>query len=116
MIANAIEVLDLTTHVRACYPRMLWQILFNHYKAQNGPLEHLDNLLCDYENCKRLYEKFTGKPVSFLWSMYPGAFPTFWMSSEHIYLENIELTKALASGSYHLLVTVHDKQIISETI
>lgn len=44
----------------SCKPRMLWQVLFDFYRDVGGRIESMDNMLVDYDQCKRLIDEELG--------------------------------------------------------
>jgi hypothetical protein len=39
-----------------CRPRILWQAIFDQYIVDGGNLKCMDNLLIDYDNCKKVFD------------------------------------------------------------
>jgi len=37
------------------YTRLIWQVLFDAYRDTGGPLDHMDNMLCDLYSLERFF-------------------------------------------------------------
>ncbi len=62
--------IDLLTHIAQCYPRILWQQLFNAYRDAGCSLTHMDNLLIDLATCQDVFTKYLSRrsKVRLLWT------------------------------------------------
>ena len=83
-------------------PRRLWQQLFNFYRENECPLDNMDNILIDLENCVEAIEKSHDGTVRFLWGCDPGYYFTTWMNEER--WEGIGLQTAIDYSSFDWFV------------
>lgn len=75
-----------TICLRTCYndklrAREIWQELFNFYKQNNCPLDKMDNILIDYDNCLKLFDNPELNEV-FIWACDKGCYYTTWKPVE----------------------------------
>lgn len=62
-----------------CRARMLWQQLFDYYREHGGDLNHMDNMLIDFETCKKAFEQQSYNPVTrFVWGCCENHWVTYW--------------------------------------
>lgn len=69
---------SLRGYLQDVKPRVLWQSLFNLYRELGCPLDRMDNILLDLENCQRAVNMASDKPLAFIWSCEPGDYRTLW--------------------------------------
>ena len=74
---NLTKPLAFRGSMASCYPRMLWQRLFDIYKEVGCDLAHLDNLLIDYGLVKTIIDELKpSSPSVFIWGCYSKSFQT----------------------------------------
>lgn len=88
-------------------PRILWQSLFNFYRQQGCPLDHLDNMLIDLRNCTEVFDKLTNnQTVEFLWGCNPGHSETTWIAESSFEGYSIEVITTISAFDYFVLCEV----------
>lgn len=107
MIKRLFKQTDLRGSTQDCFPRILWQGLYDFYAARGGDLTNLDNLLIDYENCKKLFDGVLSN--KFLFGVM--GFSTTWMDSKDFY-GNLKMMCDIRGFDSYLLVEV-DEDIIT---
>jgi hypothetical protein len=91
----------------SCYPRLLWQALFDLYCANGCAMENMDNMLIDYDTIKREVFPETGKVTrEFIWGCTPTCWYTEWFARRHWCCDSPRLTARLASSGVVYVVKV----------
>jgi hypothetical protein len=76
-------IVDFSTHMWSVRPRVLWQKLFDLYRDNGCPLEHMDNILIDFQYCLEAFNEMLDKDaINFLWGLYPGHYQTTWVKEK----------------------------------
>lgn len=109
--------IDLSYRMYECIPRVIWQQLFNFYRENCGDLGNLDNLLIDYENCKKFFDQCVDreKPITFIFGMCEKSGNTTWIEEEYFW-EDIQVRIAASSFDHHILCTITQKEFSYEVL
>lgn len=85
-------------------PRRLWQRLFDFYREQGCPLDHMDNMLIDLRNCiEAMDATHEAASVRFMWGCDPGHYRTTWINEQVWVDTGIELCVAISSFEWFVL-------------
>jgi len=109
------KIISLRGSDHNCFPRILWQQLFNFYREKGGDLNNLDNLLIDHDCCKKLFEEmqFDGKAV-FIFGCDSNYFTTEFIHAETLMEYKEDLKRAVELFSicdFHILCEVTAREI-----
>jgi len=108
-------LVDFSNHLAGCWPRLLWQMLFNLYQDNGGDLSQLDNLLIDYDRCKEVFA--TPDPVvEILWSFSEETGYTTWHTREKWDAEDLELAVSTLAYGYVFLIKFDCRKAIIENL
>jgi len=106
--------LDFRGSMWDCRPRMLWQKLFDFYRESGCELGHLDNLLIDYENCKKLFDTphvyYKKGTTHFIFGCESKQFMTTWISQTSWIYDSPKHTMLLSNYDSHLVCSVNADQ------
>jgi len=97
--------ISFSCSVYECLPRKIWQVLFNFYRENGGDLDDMDNMLIDYEQCKKFIEQTVKSevPTNFLFGLHIATGITSWVN-----LGN-ELPMSFMLDHGHHLIGMGDK-------
>ena len=109
---NTVTTVNFDGYMYDVRPRLLWQQLFNFYRENNCPLDHLDNMLIDLRNCVQAIDMTHDGPVEFLWGCDPGYYNTTWINQSN--WADIGMDQFLSFQSYDWFV--HCKLTYNEAI
>lgn len=77
-------VMNWHGHLTDCWPRLLWQALFDTYREAGGNLDRMDNLLIDLRCCVSACEGIDrGGATTFLWAFSPHGHTSFRPDTEY---------------------------------
>jgi hypothetical protein len=111
------QTVDFRGSMAACYPRMVWQELFNIYRAEGGDLENMDNMLIDLKECELMFDKLSrgsSNRFYFVWSCDPGHFQTSWKEVPgDLNLSGFELWLACLNYEVNVLCEVSLEEMTS---
>lgn len=97
-----------------CRPRMLWQKLFDFYRRSKCDLKRLDNLLLDYENCKKLFdEEFIypqKKAVHFIFGCESSHFMTTWIPQRSWLYDSPKHTVLFSNYDNNLVCSINSER------
>lgn len=84
--------------------RRLWQRLFDFYRKNGCPLEHMDNMIIDLRNCVDVMETAitTSEHVRFLWGCDRGHYRTTWIN-EHSW-KGVSMETCMAISGFDFFV------------
>jgi len=104
-------VVDLRGHMADCWPRLLWQAMFDLYRAAGGNLDRMDNMLIDLKCCVSACEGIgRGGAPTFLWAFSPrSGFTSFLPDTENDVLSQM-------SFEYRYRIAVDDRSFRFERI
>jgi hypothetical protein len=79
---------EFTLNLQHCdystWSKRMWQICFNVYMQFHCPLGEMHDMLCDYDNIKRVLEEVTlDSTIEFYWYFDPGFNTTVFDIREH---------------------------------
>lgn len=113
---TAIKI-DFRGSMTGCWPRMLWQELFNLYRKHGGDLTNMDNMLIDYELCKELFDAIWHREVlvenptrEVLWS-FASIGSTEWTLKKN-WCGDIQVMKEVLSYENIYHIQVHKNEVI----
>lgn len=52
-------------HTAGLFARMTWQVLFDHYRNNDGDLNDMDSILCDFDILQKLFDEALSKRQGF---------------------------------------------------
>lgn len=104
-------IIDLRFNVVECIPRLIWQQLFNFYRNNGGNLDRLDNLLIDYENCKKYFDDilFKKDKIKFILAIHLKTGSTSWIEEKSFWPNIKDIKEAMFYDHYLLCTITRDK-------
>ena len=103
-------VVNFRGSMRDVRARMLWQRLFDFYREQGCPLDHMDNMLIDLRNCVEAMDGLGGGSTRFLWGCTPGHCMTTWQPDGAWINGDVELTCEWANGDWFVLCELSEDE------
>ena len=94
---DVVTTINFRGYLHDVRSRLLWQQLFNFYRENNCPLDHLDNILIDLRNCVEAIDMTYDGPVEFLWGCDPGYYHTTWIRQQQWDTVGIDLMINMSS-------------------
>lgn len=99
-------------------PRLIWQKLFDIYRDAGGYLENMDNILVDYDSCRRALE-ICDTCSDFLFEMCKDDYQTRWTEYQKDelkeYIEN-HMSSSIFDIAIHIQLNFERLQVVSATL